>query len=158
MKLQPCNPGFVDGRDAILLADRLSNGGANQCLIWEAFARRGLGVSAVQGSSNNVNDGTEAFDVPTTPGCLILGVSEVGLDTNFSIYPNPSNGNINISTIVDAGDVTISIVDLNGRTVFTQNVELHNTVNINAESLRTGVYIVQINGDNYAHTAKLIIK
>jgi extracellular elastinolytic metalloproteinase len=157
MKLQGCQPGFVDGRDAILLADRLSNGGANQCLIWEAFARRGLGVSAVQGSSNNVNDGVEAFDVPTTPGCL-LSTSEINIDSNFSIYPNPSNGNINISSIVDAGDVTISIVDLNGRTVFTQNVELHNSVNINAESLKTGIYIVQINGDNYSHTAKLIIK
>ncbi|MFT7627773.1 MAG: extracellular elastinolytic metalloproteinase [Ulvibacter sp.] len=125
--------------------------------MWEAFARRGLGVSAVQGSSNNVNDGTEAFDVPTTPGCL-LSTSEVDINSNFSIYPNPSNGNINISSIVDAGDVTISIVDLNGRTVFTQNVELYNSVNINAESLNTGVYIVQINGNNYTHTAKLIIK
>ncbi|PTL98998.1 MAG: peptidase, partial [Bacteroidetes bacterium] len=47
MKLQPCNPGFVTGRDAILMADQLNNAGANQCLIWEAFARRGLGLSAV---------------------------------------------------------------------------------------------------------------
>jgi hypothetical protein len=156
MKLQPCNPGFVDGRDAILLADRLSNGGANQCLIWEAFARRGLGVSAVQGSSNNVNDGVEAFDIPAS--CGVLSASDVDADSNFSIYPNPSNGNININSVVDAGDATISIVDLNGRTVFTQNVELHNSVNINAESLKTGVYIIQINGDNYSHKAKLIIK
>ncbi len=64
MKLQPCSPGFVDGRDAILLADQLNNGGANQCLIWEAFAKRGLGFSADQGSSNSVSDGTEAFDTP----------------------------------------------------------------------------------------------
>jgi hypothetical protein len=158
MKLQPCSPGFVDGRDAILMADQLNNGGANQCLIWEAFARRGLGLSAVQGSSGSVNDGTEAFDVPTTPGCVVLSTSEVTLDNNFSIYPNPSNGNINVRSVVDAGDVNISIIDLNGRTVFTQNVELHNAVNINAESLKTGVYIIQINGDNYTHTAKLIIK
>ena len=39
LKLQPCNPGFESGRDAILEADMLANGGANQCLIWEAFAR-----------------------------------------------------------------------------------------------------------------------
>ena len=155
MKLQGCQPGFVDGRDAILEADVLNNGGANQCLIWSAFARRGLGFSAVQGSSNNVNDGVEAFDMP--PSC-VLGTSEVDSNSNFSIYPNPSNGNISISSILDVGDVTISIVDLNGRVVFTQNVELHNTVNINAESLNTGVYIIQINGNNYAHTAKLIIR
>ena len=64
MKLQPCSPGFVDGRDAILLADTLNNGGANACLIWNAFARRGLGLSADQGSANSRNDGSEAYDVP----------------------------------------------------------------------------------------------
>jgi uncharacterized repeat protein (TIGR01451 family) len=69
MKLQPCNPGFVDGRDAILLADMNLYGGANQCLIWEAFAKRGLGFSADQGSSGSRTDGVEAFD---TPGSLTL--------------------------------------------------------------------------------------
>ncbi len=70
MKLQPCSPGFVDGRDAILAADLAMNGGANQCLIWEAFARRGLGFSASQGSSNSTTDGIEAFDIP--PTCFII--------------------------------------------------------------------------------------
>lgn len=69
MKLQPCSPGFVDGRDAILLADQLNNGGANQCLIWKVFARRGLGYSANQGSSFSRSDQTEAFDLP--PLCQI---------------------------------------------------------------------------------------
>ncbi len=64
MKLQPCSPGFVDGRDAILLADQTNNGGVNQCRIWEGFAKRGLGYSASQGSSASRSDGTEAFDLP----------------------------------------------------------------------------------------------
>ena len=64
MKLQPCSPGFVDGRDAILAADIALYGGANECIIWEAFAKRGLGFSADQGSSNSKFDGTEAFDTP----------------------------------------------------------------------------------------------
>ena len=64
MKLQPCSPGFVDGRDAILQADVNLTGGANQCLIWEAFARRGLGESADQNSTFSVADNVEAFDVP----------------------------------------------------------------------------------------------
>jgi hypothetical protein len=64
LKLQTCSPGFVNGRDAILLADMNFTGGQNQCLLWEAFAKRGLGFSAIQGSSNNNNDNTEAFDVP----------------------------------------------------------------------------------------------
>lgn len=64
LKLQPNSPGFVDVRDAILLADQVNYNGANQCLIWKAFARRGLGYSADQGSANDRSDGTEAFDLP----------------------------------------------------------------------------------------------
>ena len=66
LKIQPCNPGFVDGRDAILAADQLLYGGQNQCRIWDAFAKRGLGFSATQGSSFSRTDGSEAFDLPTT--------------------------------------------------------------------------------------------
>lgn len=68
LKLQPCSPGFLDARDALLLADQINNGGANQCLLWEAFARRGLGWSADQGSVDDRNDGIQAFNLP--PTCL----------------------------------------------------------------------------------------
>ncbi|TPX70025.1 hypothetical protein SpCBS45565_g01999 [Spizellomyces sp. 'palustris'] len=57
MKLQPCYPTFVDARDAILQADELNNDGENICAIWEAFAKRGLGVDAKNG-------GKESFKVP----------------------------------------------------------------------------------------------
>lgn len=70
LKMQPCSPGFVDGRDAILAADLANNAGENQCLIWDAFARRGLGFSATQGSSASINDGSEAFDLPAQ--CLAI--------------------------------------------------------------------------------------
>jgi hypothetical protein len=68
MKFQPCSPGFVDGRDGILAADRALTGGDNQCAIWRAFAKRGLGFGASQGSSNNVLDGVASFDLPATCG------------------------------------------------------------------------------------------
>jgi len=64
MKLQPCSPGFLDARDAILEADELLYGGSHRCAIWNAFARRGMGVSAVQGSSGSATDQTAAYDVP----------------------------------------------------------------------------------------------
>jgi extracellular elastinolytic metalloproteinase len=66
MKLQACRPGFVDGRDAILLADQALTGGANHCEIWSGFVKRGLGFSADQGSNTSTTDGTEAFDLPPT--------------------------------------------------------------------------------------------
>ncbi|MEP2937247.1 MAG: M36 family metallopeptidase [Gilvibacter sp.] len=65
MKLQPCSPGFVDGRDAIFAADAAIYGGANECLLWDAFAKRGLGINADQGSSGSTTDGTEDFESPS---------------------------------------------------------------------------------------------
>lgn len=68
MKLQACRPGFIDGRDAILAADAINNNGENECLIWEVFARRGLGWNAQQGISGNRNDNIQNFDV--RPECI----------------------------------------------------------------------------------------
>jgi len=74
LKLQPCSPGFVDGRDAILAADLALNGGQNECLIWAAFAKRGLGFGATQGSSNSRSDGNESFVSPTS--CELLNITK----------------------------------------------------------------------------------
>ena len=63
MKLQPCSPTFVQARDAILAADQANNAGANECEIWNAFAKRGLGFSATAGGTG-VGDETEAFNLP----------------------------------------------------------------------------------------------
>ncbi len=64
MKLQPCSPGFLDARNAILQADQNLYGGVHTCAIWTAFAKRGMGFSAVQGLSTNATDQVAAFDLP----------------------------------------------------------------------------------------------
>lgn len=86
MKLQPCSPGFVDGRDAILLADQNLTGGLNQCLIWGGFAKRGLGFSASQGSPFSTVDGTPAFDLP--PACInppVINVSNTQMGGTINV-------------------------------------------------------------------------
>ncbi len=75
LKLQTCNPGFVDARNAILMADTLMYNGANSCRIWNIFARRGLGWSANQGSPYRRDDGVEAYDLP--PLCTRMSEFEL---------------------------------------------------------------------------------
>ncbi|KAJ7247321.1 Fungalysin metallopeptidase-domain-containing protein [Mycena rebaudengoi] len=43
---QPCSPKFPTARDAWIQADVNRYTGANKCLLWTAFASRGLGVGA----------------------------------------------------------------------------------------------------------------
>jgi extracellular elastinolytic metalloproteinase len=95
MKLQPCSPGFVDARNAILQADQVDYGGANQCLLWEAFAKRGLGYSASQGSSNNRSDGTQAFDLP------LACQQALRITKNASPSPVTAGENLTYSLLVE---------------------------------------------------------
>eukprot|EP01083_Nonionella_stella_P052448 139128_1 len=48
LKLQRCSPTFIVARDAILLAAKENYGSDDfmPCLIWDGFARRGLGLNA----------------------------------------------------------------------------------------------------------------
>lgn len=83
MKLQPCSPGFLDARNAILAADSILYGYSHKCAIWNAFARRGMGYSAQQGLSTSALDQTAAFDLP--PGVLITKSLPVTVDANANL-------------------------------------------------------------------------
>jgi hypothetical protein len=82
--LEPGYVGMLDARDAYLAADVMRFGGANQAVLWDAFARRGFGEFASSGSPDDQdpvpnfesaaasNEATVAFDVvakdePGTP-------------------------------------------------------------------------------------------
>lgn len=119
MKLQPCQPGFVTGRNAILQADQALTGGANQCEIWQGFARRGLGVSASQGSSNNRNDGVQAFDLP--PVCVPTLSLTAPSPTQYS---DPITLNATVSPLLFGGLPVTGSVEffINGSSVGTSAI------------------------------------
>lgn len=166
LKLQPCSPGFVDGRDAILAAVDVNtlipdeDKDKARCTIWNVFAARGVGLSAEQGSSNDRFDQVEAFDSPTEGDgspCLSLSVDEASVDSLYSIYPNPSNGQITINVAGTLGDGQVRIFDINGREVYKQDASLQGNVSVNAAGLSTGVYILSITSESNTFTSKLII-
>ena len=109
LKLQPCGSGFVDSRDALLAADIALTGGQDQCIIWEVFARRGLGVSAIQGTSGSRSDGTEAFDVPASSIIANVTNDTCGssiVNLNFANFDTNSVSQFDYSYTVDGGAPT----------------------------------------------------
>ena len=64
MKNVGCNPGFQSGREAIIEAEQELYGGVDKCLLWEVFARRGMGVNAQQNDPGSNVDGVENFEIP----------------------------------------------------------------------------------------------
>ncbi len=85
LKLTKCSPGFVDARDGILDADTALFDGKYSKEIWAAFAKRGLGYSAKQGSSNNNNDGIPAYDLPSIVLPVTFGAFTAQKQNNTSL-------------------------------------------------------------------------
>ena len=88
MKLGPANPTFLQARDAILLADRVTTGGVDQTNLWTAFAKRGMGWSAICPPSPTTDGIIESFDVPPPDGKLWAYVTGNIVDSSPAIGPD----------------------------------------------------------------------
>lgn len=154
LKLQPCNPGFVDARNAILSADKLNNNGADTALIWEVFARRGLGYSAKQGSTSLTTDGTEAFDLPPV---VSTGLQALNSLSEMAIWPNPNNGNFYFQFPKGANTVNIEIMDMAGKIVYANQIKGEDGATLENLNLQNGIYIIRASHQNKIFTSKLII-
>ncbi|HOB25506.1 MAG TPA: M36 family metallopeptidase, partial [Kaistella sp.] len=157
LALQGCNPGFIEGRNAILAAEAANTetGGADKCMIWNVFAKRGLGVNAAAGSKTNINDQVEDFTVPTE--CATAATSETGNNAALSIYPNPAKNEFYFKSAKNIlGKVNVEIFDASGKLVSSQKMSA--TEAVNTQNLANGVYVVKVSGLGVNYSSKLMIK
>jgi hypothetical protein len=120
LKAAPPNPDYLDMRDMILQADMVNNGGVNQCVLWNAFARMGMGDSATTTGDIDINP-VEAFDLPAA--CI----PDIGVDADLSfdnvcLGENPLNqfrinntgsGDLivrSVTKVSGSSDITLSAV------------------------------------------------
>ncbi len=82
MNLTPANPTFTQARDAVLQADLVDTGGANQRVLWLAFAKRGLGNGAFAPASSSTSGVVESFTIPddllVTPAADFAASGQIG--------------------------------------------------------------------------------
>jgi len=96
---------------------------------------------------------------------LKLGISD-GLNGNktnsFDIYPNPTNGTFRVKILgQNYGVGNLIIMDMAGRTVFRQAIHLTknaNEIEVRANGMSSGVYVVQIQVNNQQLREKMIIQ
>lgn len=158
LKLQVCNPSFVEGRNAILAAELNTTGGADRCMIWRTFAKRGLGLNASAGLKTNINDQVEDYNVPAD---CVLSTNETSSvkDNAISIYPNPATNEFFINFPKNTlGKVNIEIYDMSGKLVSSENkISPDSKKAISTGSLLNGTYLVKVSGLGIDATSKVII-
>lgn len=167
-KVQVCNPGFLDGRDAILRADSLTNRAANSEIIWNVFARRGMGYSAVTGDRVNgtvrFTNVKEAFDVPPKVRVIALANQNATTVANaLEAYPNPAQDRLIVRTQLNStAPMQVTMVDLMGKTVLRTTVPTaqmqQSGAELNTSQLATGLYIVRVSTTEGSYTTKVTIQ
>jgi hypothetical protein len=73
------------------------------------------------------------------------------------VYPNPTSGIINIEIPSLTEKTTLSVYDLQGRMVYTQETnQVENTISL--EGIQDGVYLIQIDNTAGSITKKIVLK
>jgi len=144
MKFQPCNPSFVDGRNALLEADLANTGGRNQALIWQVFARRGLGFRAVSGNLENVYDGLADFSLPPTLGFRLDQLPQLGYPGQVYTYTllAINQGEAIFSNMVLTAQVPVSATYVAG-SASNAGVEANGLIQWNVGTVLTGTSLTR---------------
>jgi extracellular elastinolytic metalloproteinase len=159
LKLQVCNPSFIDGRNAIIQADQVATGGENRCMIWKTFAKRGLGVTASAGNKQNATDQVENFSFPAECSATLASVDPITIGTNYVVFPNPTYDEFYVGNIDKSNqDATIEIYDLSGKLVKTAKRKSTSKEAISTKGLQPRMYLVKIVQGAKTQTEKLIVK
>lgn len=158
LKLQGCNPSFIDGRNAILAAEEATTQGQDKCMIWSVFAKRGLGLNASAGEKNIITDQVEDFTEPAAdPRCTALATNDVSANKAMSIYPNPAKDQFFLKSANNIlGKVSVEIYDASGKLVSSQKIS--STDAVSTQALPNGVYVVKVAGLGVQYSSKLMIK
>lgn len=104
----------------------------------------------------NVNSDLEPYRSTflSDPSLCCTSVEEVELAELDLVYPNPSNGTLSIGKV--SANATFEMLDLSGKTVFTQNV--YSNGRVDASRLPKGLYLFRIReGEGSAKVGRLAL-
>ena len=77
-------------------------------------------------------------------------------ENSIQIYPNPATNEINVSNTRNSGISTITIMDVNGRTIKQNTFNNFSNVQVNIAELSKGVYLMKINLEAGIVTKKIV--
>ena len=169
--------GFVGNNDALLLDDSDGDGvwsGSTSlpaagghftilngnCSDWSCKEDISGQPCADAGNYNDRNNLLGGFSQDTTlnlqyGSCDTPGTGINELDNKLSIFPNPSNGVLNIKASQNISSV--NIYNMIGNLVMVKNIANNQSV-LNIESLTNGVYFIELNLNNGSTLNSKIIK
>ena len=89
----------------------------------------------------------------------VLSNQDVAINDRINVYPNPSNGIVNIAIANYSGSLKVSLVDLNGRVVYSNEFyDFSLERSINVKNYQSGVYLLNLEAEGVKLTRKIIFE
>lgn len=106
-------------------------------------------------------------DLPTVGWCIDswtsssedcrLGLIDL-MGINFSLYPNPVENELILSSKNSVKDLSIRIINIEGKLLSSQNLEFEKQVSVDVSGLSSGIYFLNIEGEKGNTEIKKFVK
>ena len=98
------------------------------------------------------NGCSDTSDCVTIAGVGIDATSDLGVN----VYPNPTNGQVYISTV--ANNVTVSIYSVDGKLVVNSLMITESNQMIDLGNIESGIYFVEVSSETTKETIRLVVE
>ena len=107
---------------------------------------------------NGAGSRTSGFSVQVRPGEAPTGVSEVAELSEMELWPNPAADRLQITWPGEVnGPTEITVIDMGGRIVLNERPAVNgNRSEIAVETLRPGLYMIQVTNNGSVRTARFV--
>lgn len=121
------------------------------------------GFTSTDQNPTGLEGGSYEVTITDDNGCTFLlqvtvdsfvGLEDYASNNNFDVYPNPTNGSVNIQT---ESNGIVEIFNLNGKIVYTTTIEKGETM-LSVDGIARGVYTLRFASGNTSQFKKLIVR
>jgi ribosomal protein L27 len=118
----------------------------------QSFTATANGSYAVMLNENDCVQTSSCVTITT-----IVAITESGFANGFSIYPNPTSGNLSLDFDSNQADLRLTLISMSGQVISNQTYQNQSLVQF-AVDAPAGVYILKVSGSNQQEAIIRIIK
>ena len=85
-----------------------------------------------------------------------IGVSEYDISNNIDVYPNPTDGIVNIDLGKHYSEISVNLNDIVGRNILNKTLQNMTLFDLNIENLPKGIYFMHLLADDKSAIVKIV--
>ena len=143
----------INGGTRTIVAERLNNTGDANDFVFSPSAGS-ISIIWALGSSTNTAQQHAGSNRGATVIGVTLGISEAKR-LDFTMFPNPSEDEVNIQLPSGTDNAKVSLFDYTGRLILSKEVTAFDQ-KMNVANLSTGIYMIRVEADNKVGAQRLI--